>query len=117
MTAMFANRLEIIRAVLEDPVASPAEKDFVIGAVCGGAKCAIGEARVITFRHAQHLLGYKSTRAVHAAVRAGVLKGYYGGKMGRRASGVLYSSVLEVMESGQRSWGSSAPRAGAAGSE
>lgn len=106
---MFANIEAIKTLVKADGSATKEEKNAVLTVIEG--KCVkrtgrtedmLNDSVVLSFADTAKILGYKNRCGVYAAIRHGRLRGYYGGKAGNRASGVLAESVRELLANGRR---------------
>ena len=100
---MFSYHNAIEALIGADPTATAAEKAAVLTALARAEKeprrrTAHAEAEVVSLREAARILGYTSTRSVRKAIKAGALKGFYGGK-GQRVTGVTRQSIREALSS------------------
>ena len=86
--------------VENDPSATDKEKDALVKALMGNCNGDYGNAPlVVSIKETARLLGYKGPAAVRKAIGRGSLKPFYGGKDKKRASGVIYSSIVEALNS------------------
>ena len=91
--------LKAIEALIgADPTATAAEKAAVLSALAEAQKVSTVESEVVSLADAATMLGYSSTKGVRKAIRAGALKGFYGGK-GKRVTGVTRKSIREALSS------------------
>ena len=98
---MFTHAKAIAALVGADPTATASEKAAVLTALARAEKephrqTAHAESEVISLQEAAEILGYKSTRSVRKAVKAGALVGFYGGK-GQRVTGVTRASIRAAL--------------------
>lgn len=96
----FAKSIEAL--VGADPTATAKEKAAVLSALARVEKeprrTAHAEAEVVSLQEAAEILGYTSTRSVRKALKAGALKGFYGGR-GERVTGITRASIREALSS------------------
>ena len=95
---MFQFRHAIITLITDDPTATDAEKSAAISAIAGVSHTAIEDGEVVSFARAAQILGYRSTKGVRKALKAGVLKGYYGGKQQKRCTGIVRASIDSALK-------------------
>lgn len=87
--------------VENDPSATDKEKENLVKALLGNCAGDNGnEPLVVSIKETARLLGYKGPAAVRKAIGRGALKPFYGGKDKKRASGVIYSSIIEAVNIG-----------------
>ncbi len=97
----FAKSIEAL--VGADPTATATEKATVLTALAQTEtvprrRTAHAEAEVVSLQEAAEILGYKTTRGVRKALKAGALTGFYGGK-GERVTGVTRASIRSALSS------------------
>lgn len=56
-----------------------------------------GDGDVVSLKRAAEILGYKSTRCVRKSLHAGVLRGFYGGGMQQRVTGIVTDSIYQLL--------------------
>lgn len=52
---------------------------------------------MVSLKRAAEILGYKSTRCVRKSLHAGVLRGFYGGGMQQRVTGIVTDSIYQLL--------------------
>lgn len=100
---MFQNFLAIETLINSDLSATQEEKNLLLKALKGelpvleGQKADEVMPAVVKIPVAAKMLGYKSSYGVYKALRDGVLQGYYGGKSGKRITGVITKSIQKAL--------------------
>lgn len=100
---MFTYQQAIEALIGADPTATATEKAAVLSALATAEKktrrrTTHADSEVISLQEAAEILGYKTTRGVRKALKAGALKGFYGGR-GERVTGVTRASIREALSS------------------
>lgn len=98
----FANELALCTLIKNDSEADDALKDRALRAVQDipepvkeEPKKPKGDGDVVSLKRAAEILGYKSTRCVRKSLHSGVLRGFYGGGMQQRVTGIVTDSIYE----------------------
>lgn len=99
----FANELAITTLIKADSEASDDLKERALRAVqdipepVKEPKKPKGDGDVVSLKRAAEILGYKSTRCVRKSLHAGVLRGFYGGGMQQRVTGIVTDSIYQLL--------------------
>ena len=101
---MFTHHKSIEILVAADPTATATEKAAVLSALAQSEqkprrRTTHADSEVISLQEAAEILGYKTTRGVRKALKAGALVGFYGGRKGERVTGVTRASIREALSS------------------